>query len=73
MLYSLDTRNQRIIRHGTNAIPYATAVVPNETYARLMIIRDGLVALMSDKRDTLEISIDAWQDVLSVYFAHWEE
>lgn len=73
MLYSLDTRNQRIIRHGDNLIPYRAITVPNETYAKLLIIRDGLTALMNVKRETLETGIDAWDDVLAVYFAHWDE
>ena len=72
-LYSLDTKERRIIRHGSNTTPYRAVTLPNETYATMLLIREGLTALMNAGRAKLETGIDAWQDVLSVYFAHWEE
>lgn len=72
-LYSLDTKERRIIRHGSNLIPYRAISLPVETYHKLLLIREGLTSLMNGDRAKIETGVDAWQDVLSVYFAHWEE
>lgn len=72
-LYSLDTKERRIIRHGSNVIPYRAISLSVATYHNLLLIRDGLTALMNADRAKIETGIDAWQDVLATYFAHWEE
>lgn len=71
-LYTFDANVMSITRHATASAPKRTVYVPAQTRGFLATIRSSIV-LHVNACNGVESGIDAWQDVLAVYFAHWEE
>ena len=73
-VYSFDPNLNIIKRHATGTNGPTREVEVNITVGMyLMNVRRAMLALVqADPRDT-ESAIAAWQSILFVYFAHWEE
>lgn len=71
-LYSFDANVMSITRHASAIAPMRRVSIPVETRNHLSVVRAGIVAQVNSGNG-VESGIDAWQDVLAVYFAHWEE
>lgn len=72
-VYSFDANLMTIQRHATSLFPARRIQLGSEARNHLAIIRDGLVHRNRANPHGTESAIAAWQDVLAVYFAHWEE
>lgn len=71
-LYSFDANVMSITRHANAFAPEHRVYMSTKARDHLATVRAGII-LSVNAGKSVELAIDAWQDVLAVYFAHWGE
>lgn len=73
-IFSFDPNTYVIRRHASDGRwPSRSVGVSNADRDHLVMTRQAFLALVQREPKSTETAIAAWQAILSVYFAHWEE